>query len=518
MARRKMRMRKIRQILDYRLSKGLSAEQTALALDIAKGSVINTERRFERSGLQWPLPENLTDTVLNEKLYPSPAQNSAEPDHPLPDMGYLRKELARPHVTLQRLWEEYRDANPKAMSRSGFYRHFEHNLPPEVTMKMIHKGGDMLFVDYSGDRLEYINRLTGEAVPVELLVCCWGASSYTYVEGTHTQKVSDFTQSQVRGLEYFGVSPKAFVPDNLKSGVTKADRYEPVMNPLYEKMASHYGAVVLPARVRAPRDKAVVESAVLHVQRFIMARLRNRVFYSLEELNVAIREELEIFNDRPMKDYGGQTRRQRFHELDRPYANPLPAEPFRITSMKLDAPVGANYHTCFENHHYSVPWRMSGQTVDIYRAGPIIEIYHDGVHACRHKAGPPNFLYTTTSEHMPPHHAHVAGWSVSWFLGKAREIGPQTEDLIGRLMSSKDHPQQGFNAARGILKLGRTYGPARLEAACGRALHFHSLSCKALKDILEAGLDRQNLLPMPLPPPAPLPHENLRGSQYYLNL
>jgi transposase len=228
-------MRKIRQVLEYRLSKNISAEQTALALSMSKGSVINYGERFERSKLPWPLPATLTDTALEEMLFPPSPPSPALPFVSLPDVAYIEKELTRPHVTRQRLFEEYAEQHPDGLRRTAFYDHFARHRPPQITMKVIHKGGDKVFSDYSGDGLEYIDRSTGEIIPVNLFVCAWGASSFTFAEGTRTQKTPDFTMSHVHGLNYFGVAPFAFVLDNTKSGVKKTDRYNPVANPVYGK-------------------------------------------------------------------------------------------------------------------------------------------------------------------------------------------------------------------------------------------------------------------------------------------
>jgi transposase len=510
-------MRKIRQVLDYRLSKNISAEQTAMALELSKGSVINYLERFEQSKLLWPLPETLTDTALEEALFPPSPSPDDVPSEPLPDVAYLEKELARPHVTLQRLWEEYTEQHPDGLKRSAFYERFARGRSPKISMKMIHKGGDKVFSDYSGDGLEYVDRTTGEFVPVDLFVCAWGASSFTFAEGSETQKTLDFSMSHVHGLNYFGVAPFAFVLDNTKSGVKKADRYDPVANPMYGKMAEHYQVAFLPARVRKPKDKAVVESAVLQAQRFILARLRNRQFFSLIEINTAILEELEVLNNRPMKEYGGQSRRQRFEELDKPYAQPLPKEPFKICRIKKDVRVAPNYHIHFEDHYYSVPHHLVGHRVDIFQIGSIVEIYHDNIHVCRHQVGAPNYGYATVKEHMPPSHAFVAGWSKEWFIAKAAEIGPATIDAVAKIMNSREHVQQGFNAAMGVLRLTKVHSPQRLECACQRALYFKSVTFRSIKSILEQHLDKQAFLPLITTPEAPLLHENIRGAQYYIN-
>jgi len=288
MSRGRTPMRKIRTVLEYRLSKNISAEQTALALSLSKGSVINYVERFERSKLPWPLPDTLTDTALEQALFPPLPPSHDAPAEPLPDVEYIEKELVRPHMTLQRLWEEYAEQHPNGLKRTAFYEHLARRRSPQITMKVIHKGGDKVFSDYSGDGLEYIDRRTGEIIPVDLFVCAWGASSFTFAEGTESQKTPDFTLSHVHALDYFGVAPFAFVLDNTKSGVKKTDRYDPVANPIYGKMAEHYHVAFLPARVRKPQDKAVAESAVLQTQRFILARLRNRQFFSLDEVNGAL--------------------------------------------------------------------------------------------------------------------------------------------------------------------------------------------------------------------------------------
>jgi transposase len=517
MSRERTPMRKILQVLEYRLSKHISAEQTALALSLSKGSVINYVERFSLSKLPWPLPPAMTDSALEEALFPPPSLPTNIPSLFLPDLSYLEKELVRPHMTLQCLWEEYSEQHPDGLSRSAFYRFVARNRFHPVVMNVIHKGGDKLFVDYSGDGLEYIDRSTGEVIPVELFVCAWGASSYAYTEATRTQQVTDFTQSHVRALNYFGVAPNAFVPDNLKSGVKQSDRYDPVANPLYEKMASHYGVAILPARVKKPRDKAIVESNVLHIQRFILAHLRDKQFFSLEDVNAAIRDELELYNARPMKDYGGQTRKQRFDALDRPYAKALPAEPFTISRVKLDVRVAPDYHVFFEKHYYSVPYHLARHYVDIYQVGAILEIYHDHQHVCRHLVQPGNYGHTTTTEHMPPNHAFVKGWSKEWFIAQAGQIGPASAEAVRRIMLARQHVQQGFRAAMGVLKLAKVYSPQRLEQACLRALHFNTVTYRSLKSVLEQNLDKQLFLPLARNQEQPVIHENIRGPNYYVN-
>jgi transposase len=328
---------------------------------------------------------------------------------------------------------------------------------------------------------------------VDLFCCCWGLSSHSYAEGTHSQKKRDFTQSHVRALRYFGVAPHGVVPDNLKSAVTKCRPFDPVLNPLYEEFGRHYNVAILPARVGKPRDKAKVESGVLHVQRFILARLRNRQFFSLAEVNEAVWELLEQFNDRPMKDYGYQTRRERFERLDRSNAQALPTVPFRIVDVKHNVLVAKNYHCRYDEHFYSVPFELVGERVTVRRCGGMVEIVHDGQTITSHLHNWRKYRYSTKREHMPKAHQFVKGLTPGWIIAQAAKIGDNTVNAVTEVMRRSEHVQQGFNGAMGVLSLAKGYSPERLEAACRRALHFKSVSYRSLKAILTRNLDKEPL-------------------------
>jgi transposase len=359
-------------------------------------------------------------------------------------------------------------------------------------MVVDHKGGDLVYVDYSGDGLFYTEAKTGIRTDVDLFCCCWGLSSFSFADATETQKKRDFCQSHVRAFRYFGVGPHGLVPDNLKSAVTTPDPFDPLLNPLYEELGRHYKAVILPARIRKPKDKAKVESAVLHIQRFILAGLRNRQFFSLAEINEAIMELLEEFNDRPMKDYGYQTRRERFERLDRPYAQPLPQEPFRITDIKHDVLVGKNYHIRYMDHFYSVPFEKTGQRVTVRRYSGMVELFHDGQLLTRHLFGTRKFGYSTKREHMPAEHQFVKGLTPGWIIAQAAKIGENTVAAVAQVMRRSEHVQQGFNASLGVLHLAKVYTPQRLDAACHRCLHFNTVTYRALKSVLANNLDLQS--------------------------
>jgi transposase len=508
-------MREIKTILYYRLEKGISAEKTSKALNISKGTVINTMSRFETCGLTWPLPDDMNDTTLQNLLYPQKPLQPAAGVAELPTVTYLETELKKPNVTLQCLYDEYRQRTAEPVSRASFYRYYNAQQQKPCSMPMEYKGGDLLFVDYSGDGLFYTERATGEVVAVELFCCCWGASNYSYAEATHTQNNEAFVYSHIHACRYFGVVPHGFVPDNLKSGVKVPDRYDPIINPLYEEMARHYHSAIIPARVRQPRDKAKIENGVLHIQRYVLARLRDRQFFALIEINTAIAELMEEFNDRPMKDYGNQTRIERFERLDKPYAQPLPEEPFRISEIKLEVLVRKNYHAQYAGHFYSVPYEYVGKRVTVKRCGCMVEIFHDGTRLSCHLFSLLKYRYSTKTEHMPQAHQFVKGLTPGWIMAQASKVGQNTVDVVAAIMKRSEHVQQGFNAALGVLRFAKVYTEPRLEAACARCLYYRTTTYRALKSVLHNNLDKEPL-PDTVATPVlqndqPLVHENVRG-------
>jgi len=505
-------MREVRQILFYRLEKGICAEQTANALKVSKGTVINMIKRFKESGLEWPLADDITDGTLEARLYPAKSHDAKPASHfNLPSLQYVEKELAKKHVTLQCLFDEYQRGTIEPVSRASFYRYINRTRLPEVSMPVEHKGGDLIYVDYSGDGLAYTESKTGICVEVDLFCCCWGLSSFSFADATLSQKKKDFCQSHVRAFRYFGACPHGLVPDNLKSAVRTPDPFDPVINPLYAELGRHYKMVILPARIRKPKDKAKVESAVLHIQQYILARLRNRQFFSLQEINEAIIELLEEFNDRPMKDYGHQTRRERFDKLDKPYAQSLPEEPFRILDIKHDVLVGKNYHIRYNDHFYSVPFELVTKRVIVRHCGAMVEIFYDGKLLTRHLYNLHAFRYSTKTEHMPQAHQFVKGHSPGWIIAQAAKIGENTVNTVTAIMKQNEHIQQGFNSALGVLSLAKAFTPERLEQACCRCLFYNTVSYRSIKSVLSNNIDQQVLPTTTEKNCAPaLVHENLR--------
>jgi len=378
-------------------------------------------------------------------------------------------------------------------------------------MRQVHRAGEKAFVDFSGKRPEIVDRRTGEARPVELFVGTLGASSYLYAEATEDQSLASWITAHVHMLEELGGSPELFVPDNLKAGVTTACRYEPAVNRTYEEMARHYGAAVLPARAYHPQDKPKVEANVLVAQRWILARLRDRTFFSLAELNAAIFELRRQVNDRPMKHLG-VSRRELFESLDRPALKPLPLSRFEMATWK-ECGVNIDYHIAFEHNYYSVPYQFVHQRVEARATSTTVEVFFKSRRVASHARQFGRGRASTLPEHMPRSHRAHAEWTPSRIVAWAEKTGPAAARVVTEILNGRPHPEQAYRACLGLLRLGKTYGPERLEAACRRAEALHSFSYRTVKNILASGLDR---VPVDDSGPSPLPaHDNIRGAAYY---
>jgi transposase len=378
-------------------------------------------------------------------------------------------------------------------------------------MRQVHRAGEKLFVDYCGTTVPVLDALTGEPRAAQIFVAVWGASNYTYAEATWSQGLADWIGSHVRAFEFAGGLTEVVVPDNLKSGVSRPCRYEPELNPTYQELAMHYGVAVLPARVRRPRDKAKVEVGVQVVERWILARLRHRRFFSLSELNEAIGELLARLNERPFHKLPG-SRRSLFESLERPALRALPAERFTYAEWKK-ARVHVDYHVEVEGHYYSVPYQLVSQELDVRVTARTVECFTQSKRVASHLRSFRRGAHTTQDEHMPRPHREYAQWTPERLVSWARKAGPSVAGLVEAVMATRVHPQHGFRSCLGILRLGERYGAERLEAACQRALQIGAASYRSVSSILKSGLDQQ---PATEPPPArSLAHENLRGASYY---
>jgi transposase len=508
-------MRQVREVLRLRIVGGVSTREIARRIGVAASTVRATVKRFQAAGLSWPLPEELTDTALEARLFPEAGTKQGHRRQVEPDWASVHRELKRKHVTLSILWDEYIERNPEGYRYSRFcelYRGWQGKL--SVTMRQTHVGGDKLFVDYAGDTVPVIvDRLTGEVRQAQIFVAVMGASNFTYVEATWTQTLGDWIGAHTRALAFIGGVPRLIVPDNAKVAVVKACRYEPQINRTYAEMAAHYGTAVLPARPRRPRDKAKVEGCVLIVERWLIGRLRDRRFYSLAELNAAIGELLQRLNEeRPIRRLG-VTRRQLLEELDRPLLKPLPIDPYVFAEWRVRR-VGIDYHVDVEGHFYSVPHRFARNEVEVRLTGRTVEIFAKGERIAVHMRSSRNGKHTTAADHMPSSHRRYADWTIGRIRRDATLVGPSTAALCDRILEQRPHPEQGFRSCLGILRLARPFGVARLEAAATRAIEIGALTYGSVRSILDHKLDRHAVHPRAADG-APILHPNIRGSRYY---
>ena len=512
MTTERLLMRQVREILRLKYEQRLPHRAIARACGVGLGTVSEYCRRAHQAGLTWPVPEDWDDGQLEGRLFQRVGDVVGVP-RPRPDMAWIHQELKRPGVTLLRLWLEYLERQPAGYRYSQFCRHYQRwarTLAP--TMRQIHRAGEKVFVDFSGKKPTLIDTATGEITTVELFVGALGASSYVYAEACSSQALASWISAHVRMLEYFQGCPAIFVPDNLRSGVTQACRYEPIINRTYLECAQFYGAAVVPARAGHARDKAVVEANVLVAQRWILAALRHQRFFSLAELNAAIGELLVVLNSRPLKKLG-VSRRALFEPLDRPALRPLPATRYELAEWR-DATVNIDYHVAVDHHYYSVPYQLVHQRVEVRLSATIVELFLKGRRVASHRRLWSRGQYATDPAHMPHAHRAHAEWTPSRLIAWGETTGSATAALIAAILATKPHPEQGYRACLGIMRLGKAAGAARLEAACARALALEAPSYRTVQNILASGVDRVPAAPPP--EPATLPsHPNIRGRAYY---
>ena len=507
-------MRKIRELLRLHVGESLSRRQAARAASLPYSTAADHLDRARRAGLGWPLPEGVDDAWLERRLFAPPTPPLPSELRPAPHWPTVHRELRRhKSVTLQLLWLEYRERHPEGFGYSWFcraYRLWAGRL--DLVMRQEHRAGEKLFVDFAGQTLPIVDPDTGEVRQAQLFVAVLGASSYTYAEAFASQSLPDWIAGHVHALEALGGCPRLIVPDNLRSGVTRAHRYEPDLNRTYEEMAAHYGAAVIPGRPRRPRDKAKAENGVLQAERWVLAALRHRTFFSLAEANAAIAERVAWLNARPFRKLPG-SRRSLFEELDRPALRPLPARPYEYAEW-LGAKVNIDYHVEVDRHWYSVPYQLVGQRLDIRASAGVIEVLHRGRRVASHPRSRARGSFTTVPAHMPEAHRRHAEWTPGRIVAWAERTGPATAGLVAAIMAGRPHPEQGFRSCLGIMRLGRRYGDERLEAAAARALAIRGLSYRSVESILKAGLDG-----LPLPGAEPDlsigRHANVRGGAYY---
>lgn len=508
MAQERLSLRKIREVIRLKEDTGLSNRAIARACRISNSTVGEYLRRAQAANLHWPLPDELDEDALYQKLFPENAQ-PAEPERPLPDYEAIRQELKKKGVTLRLLWIEYHERHPVGYKYTQFceyYRRWAKTQSP--TGRFVHQGGEVMEVDYAGLTLTLVNPETGEAHKAPVFVATFPASDYLYAEVQPSQELCHWIGGHVRALEFFGGVPKILRPDNPKMGIKSPNYYEPDLNPTYQELAEYYQVAVLPARVKKPRDKGNVENGVQNVERWVLAPLRNRTFFSLAEANRAVRPLLEALNQKEMPHLG-KSRRQLFEEIDLPELRPLPEQPYQFATWKT-ARVNLDYHVAFEKHFYSVPHTLVHQAVDLKVTERLVEIFHHGKSVAVHPHSSLQGRFSTQADHMPANHRFLHDLDGDWLLRQAEAVGPHTHQYLQALLQARKYPQQAYRSCLGVLNLARQYPAPVFEAACQRAGQAHLLSYKALKAELEAPI-----LTEPIPAPAPRLHENIRGETYY---
>jgi len=504
-------MQQIKEVLRLRHEAKLAYSQIALACGLSKGAVSKYLSLAKARGIGWPLPEGVDEVQLESRLLADKERSGrfVEPDFPA-----IHLELKRKGVTLQLLWSEYSAAHGDGAYRySQFCFHYQRwRKRQKRSMRQLHRAGEKLFIDYCGPTVPIVDAATGELRQAQVFVAVLGASSYTYAEATWTQELPQWIASHQRAFQFFGGVVELLVPDNLLSGVTKACRYDPQPNATYQEMARHYGCAILPARPYKPKDKSKAEVGVQVVERWILARLRHHTFFSLSELNAAIRELLVELNARPFQKLPG-SRKSAFESLDKPALKPLPDTPYEYAEWKQAKP-GIDYHVEVDKRYYSVPHRWVGHVLDVRASATVVEVFHKAQRIASHPRSHTK-LFSTLPEHMPSSHRQHREWSPGRFLNWAAQIGPATLEVVKRQLKDLPHPEHGYRRCLGLLNHARRYSKTRLEAACERALAIHSPSYRSVSSILKQGLDRQ-ALPEEDPEQEELPlHANVRGPGYY---
>ncbi len=511
-------MRLIREVLRLKFEAKLSLRNISRSLRIGLGTVSLYLKRATEANLGWPLPNEMDDAALERVLFPNQI-SPARAGYVEPDYAAMHSELSKAGVTKQLLWEEYLQAHgDNGYQYSQYcqrYRDWVKTL--KRSMRQIHKAGEKLFIDYCGPTMPIVNPETGECHNVQIFVAVWGASNYTYAEATRSQKKADWIQSHINAFEFFGGTPQVLVPDNLKSAVTRACRYEPVINASYQHMAQHYKTVVIPARPYKPQDKGKAENAVLVVERWIMARLRHHTFFTLAELNQHIRFLLDDLNQRPFKKLPG-TRLSQYRLLDKPALRSLPSRRYQYTEFKL-ARVNIDYHIEYDKHFYSVPHHLVKHQVEVRATRGTVAVLFKGNIIARHARSQRQGGFSTEATHMPIAHQKQSQWSPERLQSWAKDLGANVLKLVCKMMARKAHPEQGYRACLGLLNLSRNYDAQRLDRACHRALSINSPTVRSVKSILQQGIDQ---LELPIEgqqsesdQSSHDEHDNIRGSQYF---
>lgn len=498
------------------LTTDLSNRQVGQHLGVAYNTVRRYRRRLADEGLTWTNVEALDERSLERRI--NDGRSRRRRTFIEPDWSHIYAEMQRRGVTLTLLHEEYAEGLANgAMSETEFRRRYRrYQRTRGLVMRQVHRPGECLYLDFSGMRPYLTDLATGEQTPVELFVATLGASRKTFVRAVASQKLPDWIEANAKALAFFGGAPTFLVPDNLKSAVTSHRRRETVvLNPTFAEFAVHYRTTILPARPHRPKDKAHVELAVKIAQRWILARLRNRVFTNLHDLNEAIRKLLDVMNAKPMRSCGGKSRDQLFDELDRPALQPLPVEPYTFAEWKIDVRVGRDYHVRWAAQYYSVPHTLVSAKVNVKATASTISVFHRDRRVALHpRSSIPGYV-STLKEHQPKSHEAYSQDQPAAILAWARQAGTSIHDFLNQHIEQYGRSALSLQAGRGLQRLAREFGEERLEAACERALQIHATSIKTVRSLLQHGLEK-TAVNTKAANDDPLPaHENVRGPSYY---
>jgi transposase len=468
--------------------------------------------RAKKKGISWPLPPEMDDQTLENLLF-SNAFSRPENRTP-PDFKWIHKELKRKGVTLQLLWEEYFESNPDGYQYSFFCKLYRKWAKKSgLWMIQQHKAGEKTFIDYAGLTIPIYNS-DGTCFDAQIFVAVMGASNYAYAEATKSQKLEDWINSHIRMSQFFGGVTEAWIPDNLKSGVKSSHRYDPELNPTFREFAKYFEVAVIPTRVRTPKDKSKVEKGVQDIERQILARLRNRKFFSLKELNIEIRKLLDEFNRRPFQKIKG-SRLSLFEEIDKPNLKPLPDTPYMFVEWKRTR-VGQNYHVDVLGHYYSIPYQFVKEYVEVRIGEKTIEVFLKNKRVASHIRSNEIGGKTTEPSHQPLHHRAYAECTPENLLKKAKEIGENCEKWVEAVLQDDSmHIIQRKKNCSGVLRLTKHYSSERIEMVCAYCFNVEIFTCRRFESVLKNRIDQFTRPRTEKIIPLPQSHEYVRGAAYY---
>ena len=508
----------IREIIRMK-EMGFSMRKIARSIGKSRTTILKYVTNIEASDLSFKELLELTSEDIYELFGTPQSISSSNTDviqkELLAFYPYVEKELKRVGVTRYILWDEYKQKHPQGVMYSRFcesYRQWSKKSDGYIPVS--HKYGEKLFIDYAGKKLHIIDRQTGEIKPVEVFVGTLGASQYTYIEASFSQQIPDFITSVQNSFFFFGGVPACVIPDNLKSAVTKADKYEPFVNEQFARFSEHYNTSVMPTRSRKPKDKPLVEGAVNIAYTRIYASLRNTEFYGISELNAAIKVCLEVHNKSPFQKKE-HSRWTLFHDNEKACLKPLAIEKYELRDYKT-ATVQKNCHVYYspDKNYYSVPHTLIGKKIKLILTHSVVEIYHQQTRVAFHSRSRKAFDYVTLKEHLPVNHTYNLDWSSEYFINWATKIGVNTKESIEKILLQKQYPEQNYKSCMGILSMAKKVGNQRLDNACKRALLFDAVGYNPIKNILEKGLDKLEEQ-VKLFYTIPIQHDHIRGSEYY---